>query len=64
MTTEAAVAKLYYLFSCGYDKEKVQAGDGGESPRRDQRFLSASSASLRVNVAQLRLRRFKEQQII
>ena len=24
MTTEAAVAKLYYLFSCGYDKEKVK----------------------------------------
>ncbi|EKC52806.1 hypothetical protein LEA_16703, partial [human gut metagenome] len=23
MTTEAAVAKLYYLFSCGYDKEKI-----------------------------------------
>ena len=24
MTTEAAVAKLYYLFSCGYDKEKIK----------------------------------------
>ena len=24
MTTEAAVAKLYYLFSCGYDKETVK----------------------------------------
>ena len=24
MTTEAAVAKLYYLFSCGYDKEQVK----------------------------------------
>lgn len=24
MTTEAAVAKLYYLFSCGYDKESVK----------------------------------------
>ena len=24
MTTEAAVAKLYYLFSCGYDKEAVK----------------------------------------
>ena len=24
MTTEAAVAKLYYLFSCGYDKEIVK----------------------------------------
>jgi L-asparaginase len=25
MTTEAAVAKLYYLFSCGYEKEKIKA---------------------------------------
>ena len=25
MTTEAAVAKLYYLFSCGYEKERVKA---------------------------------------
>ena len=25
ITTEAAVAKLYYLFSCGYEKEKVKA---------------------------------------
>ncbi len=25
MTTEAAVAKLYYLFSCGYDTETVKA---------------------------------------
>ncbi|MBE6908712.1 MAG: asparaginase [Ruminococcaceae bacterium] len=25
ITTEAAVAKLYYLFSCGYDKERVKA---------------------------------------
>ena len=25
MTTEAAVAKLYYLFSCGYDAETVKA---------------------------------------
>ena len=24
MTTEAAVAKLYYLFSCGYEKERVK----------------------------------------
>ncbi len=24
MTTEAAVAKLYYLFSCGYDAETVK----------------------------------------
>ncbi len=24
MTTEAAVAKLYYLFSCGYEKEEVK----------------------------------------
>ena len=24
MTTEAAVAKLYYLFSRGYDKEKIK----------------------------------------
>lgn len=24
MTTEAAVAKLYYLFSCGYSKEKIK----------------------------------------
>ena len=24
MTTEAAVAKLYYLLSCGYDKEKIK----------------------------------------
>ncbi len=24
MTTEAAVAKLYYLFSCGYDKETIK----------------------------------------
>lgn len=24
ITTEAAVAKLYYLFSCGYDKERVK----------------------------------------
>ena len=24
MTTEAAVAKLYYLFSCSYDKEKIK----------------------------------------
>ena len=24
VTTEAAVAKLYYLFSCGYDKETVK----------------------------------------
>ena len=24
MTTEAAVAKLYYLLSCGYSKEKVK----------------------------------------
>ena len=24
MTTEAAVAKLYYLFSCGYGKERVK----------------------------------------
>ena len=26
ITTEAAVAKLYYLFSCGYDKEAVKRG--------------------------------------
>ena len=25
MTTEAAVAKLYYLFSCGYDADTVKA---------------------------------------
>ncbi|MEF9921794.1 MAG: asparaginase [Anaerovoracaceae bacterium] len=24
MTTEAAIAKLYYLFSCGYSKEKIK----------------------------------------
>ena len=24
MTTEAAVTKLYYLFSCGYPKETVK----------------------------------------
>ena len=24
MTTEAAVAKLYYLFSCGYKKEEIK----------------------------------------
>ena len=24
MTTEAAIAKLYYLFSCGYDTERVK----------------------------------------
>ncbi len=24
ITTEAAVAKLYYLFSCGYDKDKIK----------------------------------------
>ncbi len=24
MTTEAAVAKLYYLFSCGYPKEMIK----------------------------------------
>ena len=24
MTTEAAVAKLYYLFSCGYDNETIK----------------------------------------
>ena len=24
ITTEAAVAKLYYLFSCGYDKDAVK----------------------------------------
>ena len=24
MTTEAAVAKLYYLFSCGYPKNKIK----------------------------------------
>jgi len=25
MTTEAAVAKLYYLFSCGYDRDRIKA---------------------------------------
>ena len=34
MTTEAAVAKLYYLFSCGYDaqtvKEKMEEDLAGE----------------------------------
>lgn len=34
MTTEAAVAKLYYLFSCGYDaqtvKEKMEENLRGE----------------------------------
>lgn len=64
MTTEAAVAKLYYLFSCGYDKEKVQADNGRRPPRRNQRFLSASSASLRVNVAQFSLVGREEQQRI
>ena len=24
MTTEAAIAKLYYLFSCGYDTERIK----------------------------------------
>ena len=24
MTIEAAVTKLYYLFSCGYDKETIR----------------------------------------
>ena len=24
MTTECAIAKLYYLFSCGYSREKIK----------------------------------------
>ena len=47
MTTEAAVAKLYYLLSLllRLRQGEDQAGNGRRPPRRDQRFLSASSAS-------------------
>jgi L-asparaginase len=37
MTTEAAVSKLYYLFSCGYDvqtvKQKMEEDIAGEITR-------------------------------
>lgn len=64
MTTEAAVAKLYYLFSCGYDKEKDPSRRWRRISAARSAFLKRFERFLRVNVAQLCLRRFKEQQII
>ena len=45
MTTEAAVAKLYYLFSCGYDKEKIK--QAMEEDLRGEISVSGASKSSR-----------------
>ena len=45
MTTEAAVAKLYYLFSCGYEKERVKTLMEQAPPRRNDGAVAHARVS-------------------
>ena len=57
MTTEAAVAKLYYLFSCGYDKEKIKQAMEEDLRGEISKDVSAASASFVSASRSSRLRR-------